>query len=499
MAKGIHIAHLNIRSLVNKWEVFKTQLMSGDLHVVTLSETWLNDKIPNSILDLSKDYTFIRNDRQWSEEGHNEPKKGGAVAMYIKNTLNYSATDYNHWNTSNRNIESQWVKITLPNSKPIIIGNIYRPPQGSIENFVQVLDDVFSQIDLSKFEIYLLGDMNIDMSDKKSEAYTKIMNAIKPQGLCQLIRHPTRYSNTKNSILDLCITNSDFIKRSGVCDINLSDHQMILITRKKAKITKSKCSFVGRSYRNYVKNNFQDSIIDADWTNYNNERTVSGKWSQFVKIVRNIIDVTCPLKSFNIKQVKEPWITPPLIELIKDKDMAIKQAKKGNDPVLWRNAKQLRNTCTNRLRKARADYIKENLENNIGNSKKFWKNIQDVLPSKKGKAKGNFDLHDENDKNIASERVADFINNFFVNIGPNLARGNDTEWEFNGNQSEVLLDDIKTNREEIIKICKDININKSSCIDHLSSEILRDAFLAKPDILLEIFNLSFEQSDVPDE
>ena len=73
----------------------------------------------------------------------------------------------------------------------------------------------------------------------------------------------------------------------------------------------------------------------------------------------------------------------PLIELIKDKDYAMKVAKKRGDPNLWAEAKRLRNICTNRLRKARADYIKENLENNFGNCEKFWKNIQTVLPNKK--------------------------------------------------------------------------------------------------------------------
>ena len=64
---------------------------------------------------------------------------------------------------------------------------------------------------------------------------------------------------------------------------------------------------------------------------------------------------------------------------------------------------------------------------------------------------------------------------------------------------EVLLDDIETNLDEIIKLCREININKSSCIEHLSCEILRDAFLAKPEILMELFNLSFERSEIPNE
>ena len=43
------------------------------------------------------------------------------------------------------------------------------------------------------------------------------------------------------------------------------------------------------------------------------------------------IDVTCPIKTFKIKQEKEPWITPPLLELIKDKDHALKKAKRKKD------------------------------------------------------------------------------------------------------------------------------------------------------------------------
>ena len=47
-------------------------------------------------------------------------------------------------------------------------------------------------------------------------------------------------------------------------------------------------------------------------------------------------------------------------------------------------------------------------------------------------------------------------------------------------------------------MCQGININKSSCIEHLSSEILRDAFLAVPQTVCDLFNLSFELAEVPD-
>ena len=89
--------------------------------------------------------------------------------------------------------------------------------------------------------------------------------------------------------------------------------------------------------------------------------------------MKRIIDEMCPLKLFKIKQEKEPWISNQLIELIKDKDYALKRAKKSKDPLLWAESKRLRNNCTKKLRDARADYIKDNLDNNTGNQKKFWK------------------------------------------------------------------------------------------------------------------------------
>ena len=109
---------------------------------------------------------------------------------------------------------------------------------------------------------------------------------------------------------------------------------MILVTRKKVKIPKKKCSFVGRSYRNYNKDEFQEQICNADWSHYNRETTVENKWHEMLQIIQSKIDISCPLRTIRIKQMKEPWITAPLIELIKDKDKAIKEAKKHKNNQL---------------------------------------------------------------------------------------------------------------------------------------------------------------------
>ena len=73
--------------------------------------------------------------------------------------------------------------------------------------------------------------------------------------------------------------------------------------------TKKKCEFIGRSYRNYNREIVQQSLIDENWTEFENG-----------------------VKSFKFKQEKEPWISNHLIELIKDKDYALNRAKKKEGP-----------------------------------------------------------------------------------------------------------------------------------------------------------------------
>ena len=80
-----------------------------------------------------------------------------------------------------------------------------------------------------------------------------------------------------------------------------------------------------------------------------------------------------------------------------------------------------------------------------------------------------------------------------------MAQQFNTRWEYFGANTDKSLTDIRTNLDEVLKLCKEININKSSSIQNLSSEILRDALSAIPGKVVELFNLSFELSEVPDD
>ena len=78
---------------------------------------------------------------------------------------------YNVLSVFPREIESVFFEFLLPNSKPITVGTIYRPPNQS--NFLEVLSENMNKIDSISNEIYILGDFNINFSLNDSYIFSK--------------------------------------------------------------------------------------------------------------------------------------------------------------------------------------------------------------------------------------------------------------------------------------------------------------------------------------
>ena len=149
-----------------------------------------------------------------------------------------------------------------------------------------------------------------------------------------------------------------------------------------------------------------------------------------------------------------------------------------------------RNQVGRDLENLRADFLRRQQEDNKANPKKFWNNISSIFPSKSTQSKNIWLKDQTTHKEIESEDTADFINRYFTNIGPNLAKQHNKRWEYFGETVEQSIDSFNTNLEEVNKLCKDINIMKSSGIDEISSRLCKDAFMVLGHQLVHIFNCS---------
>ena len=110
------------------------------------------------------------------------------------------------------------------------------------------------------------------------------------------------------------------------------------------------------------------------------------------------------------------------------------------------------------------------------------------------------DIHliDERDgTEIDKVDTARFINEYFTNIGPSLASNLNIPWTYDGENVLEQIPDIVTTSNEIEKLCRDIQIYKSSSVPHLSTKLLKDAFCILTHQLTFILNKIFTTAMIP--
>ena len=193
--RGLHFLHININSILSKIEEIRNIAKLSNASVIGVSESKLDDSVFDNEISI-EGYKLLRADRT---------RNGGGVACYIKSELGY-----NHRKDFSTDIENIFFDILLPNSKPILVGIIYRPPDQS--GFLGKLTEAIKNTcKFDEQEVYILGDFNINLLSKetlcmrKPKYYSEFCSL---HGLRQLLTGPTRITESTSTLLDHILTNS---------------------------------------------------------------------------------------------------------------------------------------------------------------------------------------------------------------------------------------------------------------------------------------------------
>ena len=101
-------------------------------------------------------YQFLRADRKTKLQ-NGQVKNGGGLGIYCRTGLHVDADKYVEQNCSNQNIELQWAVVKRECTKRILIGNIYRPPDGNVNGAIEQISMSMNQIpDINKYEVLLI-------------------------------------------------------------------------------------------------------------------------------------------------------------------------------------------------------------------------------------------------------------------------------------------------------------------------------------------------------
>lgn len=301
--RGFKLASINIVSLVKYIDQIRYIMDKNIFDILAVNETRLDDSVTDNMIAV-KGYSVVRNDRN---------RRGGGVCVYLRNSINFKLrTDL-----ISQTLEAVCVEIRKPSSKPFAVIACYRPPNSKIghsdELFFKNFENLVAALDMEDKEIIALGDFNCDTSSPKPVNHTKkLLSLIENYQFVQLIKEPTRITESTSTIIDLILTNREQkIVQRGVIQIGISDHNLIYTVR---KITIQKSGAhkycTSRSFKHFDLNMFLGDLKLTDWSSVNSSSDINIRWQIWKNMFLGIIDKHAPLKTKRVKSLKNPWITP---------------------------------------------------------------------------------------------------------------------------------------------------------------------------------------------
>lgn len=182
LSHPLSLIYMNIRSLRLNFNTFLVSIAKiiNKIKIIILVETNISNN-ENNIYSIKGFYSIFVN-----REG-----KGGGVAIYIKENLNYSQISL-----ETKSFESIQTDINI-NNKNISLLSIYRPPDKKVSEFIKELEIIISKIN-NKQEIIIVGDINIDIN-KQNKTTATYLDMLTSNGMQPMINECTREDPNKNT------------------------------------------------------------------------------------------------------------------------------------------------------------------------------------------------------------------------------------------------------------------------------------------------------------
>lgn len=181
---------------MNKFADFQAEIINELKHpdVICLTETWLDDKIPNDIFDCSGAYNLFRFDRN---------RDGGGVAIFVRSELTCDSVEIS--DTGGLEFISVQVKCNLTD---VIFVCVYKPSVTD-SHLIQPLSVVLDHLSRKGLPCVLVGDFNLPgiqwdaLTAPLSNGQHDFLSLFLSHGLYQKVEEPTRFS----ALLDLVFGN----------------------------------------------------------------------------------------------------------------------------------------------------------------------------------------------------------------------------------------------------------------------------------------------------
>ena len=434
--------HLNIRSVVSHFTEFLCYLdtLNFAFKVIALSETAIN---ATSINYNIPNYSCEMNIR--------ENRKGGGVSLYVHNTFQYKVRNDLQLGGVVNSVFVELLKTTTNGKHNIICGCIYRPPSMSLSVFNELLSDMFGKILSEHKYVYVFGDFNVNtMSSVIGNANTQEFKDIFSSNYClPLITKPTRVTNSCSSLIDNIYSNVPINTgkcNSGILEVSISDHYAIFAIDNSTHTKAIASNVTKRSFCNKNIENFKRCLTNQSWDFVFESEDLQAAFSRFQGVIDVHFNTNFKLHTFTRTYInRHPWMTEALRTQIRLKNNKYKEFIKSNNVDIVESYKDSKRILHSSLRNAEIQYYSEQYELNSGDMFKSWKVLKTILALNSNSEKRQLCLTINNVAVTNSIDIANGFNDFYVSIGPELAKDihsdiNPLTYVNNVNNSIVIFD-----------------------------------------------------------
>ena len=457
--------------------------------IFAINESKIDPSIPDSEINIPS-YKSIRKDRN---------RNGGGVVIYVREQISFR--DRN--DLVSDSLEMICIEIERPHSKPFLLSAWYRPPNSEL-NIINEYELFLFKCDSESKEMIIMGDLNCDFAKSPPDTYTnRIIFLNNLYQMVNLINEPTRVTETSASTIDLILSNTpENIVSSGVSHVGISDHSLIYAVRKFVFPKSKSIMREVRDFKHFSDRDFYHDLSQVPWEIITTFSDPNECWCVWKSFFTEILDAHAPLRYKRTKANAVPWMTTIIKNEIRNRDYHKKKAIKHNSKYHWEMYKKSRNKVNINIRKTKSEYFVNKIRDcaNVKDPKKSWSLINSLL-GKNSKSTHINELKLNNNIITDSTLIAESLNNYFINIGPQLASDisfyeepdNDLN---NENVSGARLSQntsfhfSQIEIHNVYSILDNLKANKSTGLDKIPAKILKlSAEIIAPS-LTYIFNLS---------
>ena len=403
-------------------------------------------------------------------------------------------------------IENKWVRFNI-NGQAVIVGGIYRHPNGNIQHFNDALKNTISQIHDDTLAI-ILGDININLLSESEEKVENYLNNYLEKSFIPCITLPTRITDHSATLIDHI-----FLKcprkllqnkcSSGNLIFDVSDHLPNFIFFNIDAPSIKDRPYI-RLFTEKRKKLFLDNLEnEQSLINENDLGEVNSSYNIFSTNYLNLFNKYFPYVRQSRSSYKDkPYITSGIKVSIKTRNMLyFKYLNNKNDinKSIWR---RFRNKTRTVITRAQETYYNKLLNDHQNSSRQLWNTFGKILNKNKQNKRKIGNLNINGDKISDPQTITENFNNFFSQIGDNLAAkfaGNNTN-EYKkylgspANQSMLLY---KISQNEIKNAIKNLKNSNSSGADEITSTFVKLSAPILIPALHGIFNLSLTSGVYP--